>query len=109
MWFTCEDLGRSPAIFSSTVTVPEPVVIVIVPLAVVPMPLSGNINGARVGVGVGDGVAMGVMPTLGDGEESVPVDPQAAVIKTTAVSATNLLNLEFPDHLCPPALPLKVT
>jgi hypothetical protein len=61
---------------------------------------------------VGD--AAGVLETLGDGEEPVPeepvsVDPQAAVTKTRAVSATNLLNLEFPDHFCPPALPLKVT
>ncbi len=101
MWFTCEDFGKSPAIFSSTVSVSGPVVTVIVPLAVVPRPFSGNTNGAR--------VVDAVLATLGEGEEPVPVDPQATVIKTTAVTATNLLNLEFPDHFCPTALPMKVT
>lgn len=79
-----------------------PAVTVIVPLAVVPRPFSGNTNGRP-------GDEAGVPATVGDGGEPVPVDPQAAAIKTTAAIATNLLNLEFPDHFCPPALPMKVT
>jgi hypothetical protein len=76
---------------------------VIVPLAVVPRPFSANTSGARVGD------ATGLLATVGDGEVPVLVDPQATVIKTRAVSTTNLLNLGFPDHLYPPALPVKVT
>ena len=107
-WFTCDDMGNSPVIVSSTVKVPGPVVTVIVPLAVVPRPFRGNFSGAGEGVEAGV-LASGLGDGEGDGDDPVPVEPHAAVIRKRAVSATNLLNLEFPDHVCPPALPMKVT
>jgi len=107
-WDICDDIAWSPVIFSSTVNVPELVVTVMVPFAVVPMPFSANV------FPTGEGVVAGLEATgLGDGDgdgvEPVPVDPHPAPTRTRAASATNLLNLEFPDHVCPPALPIKVT
>src|SRR5438093_2462002 len=118
MWMcdTCCDVGWSPVILSSTVSDPDWVVTLMVPFAVVLTPLSLKANGT------GDGVEAGLLATeLGDGEDPVSVDPQAAAISTKAASANDLsrarlasigltdCTLGISAQVCPRALPVKVT
>jgi hypothetical protein len=78
-------------IFNSTVNIPAPLVRVMVPLAVVPRPFSEKVSGIGEGVDAGlDATGLGVGE--GDGEELVPVEPQATPVRTRAASATNRLN-----------------
>src|SRR5260370_16414489 len=103
MWETWRESAPRPAIFSSTVTVPWPVVRVIVPFAVTPGS-GASLKSRPLGLGDGDGLEDCGGGGGGGGEAGAPPPPPIAHQKIPAPPAPNPSPTP-PPHLIQISLP----